>query len=435
MQSSEIAPARCKPRKKISETHISRAGRRKTSAVALAFIIFSEPTLLTANHGLLPAAIVLVFGGLLLTGIPMARVSWWALAPTLFLGIVGVSVAWSILPDESSVGALATLCVLLTSILVAAKVEIHELVQGVIAGVLVVFFLSILMVLIRPDLGLVAETYKYGSLRGIYEHRNQMGYTLTIGVVALLSSSQAWTPRKRVSSLAVLLVLVMGVAWSASSTAIAMCAFGFVLVLALRSIPRSAKRLRPLVVTYYALVAGFGLWLVINQFGEATSLLGRDETLTGRTTIWPYVLEAWTHSPWLGFGWDATWTDASYVGNWISNQINYRVYHAHDSYLDVLIQLGIVGLTTLILCIAVALSRGGAWLNMMFRGLLDVDAVFPSAIICVLAIYSIVETRISHPLGLFLLFYIVIIANPSDHSSRRPFLDEPATAMHPPIAG
>jgi O-antigen ligase len=67
-----------------------------------------------------------------------------------------------------------------------------------------------------------------------------------------------------------------------------------------------------------------------------TGSLGRDSTLTGRTEVWAEVLPAWEQQPLLGYGLGSFWTDAR-------RQL-YGIPTAHNGYLDILLELGEVGL-------------------------------------------------------------------------------------------
>jgi hypothetical protein len=67
-----------------------------------------------------------------------------------------------------------------------------------------------------------------------------------------------------------------------------------------------------------------------------SSALGRDNTLTGRTEVWADILPARTQQPLLGYGFGSFWTDAR-------RQL-YDIPTAHNGYLDILLELGEVGL-------------------------------------------------------------------------------------------
>lgn len=73
--------------------------------------------------------------------------------------------------------------------------------------------------------------------------------------------------------------------------------------------------------------------------------LGRGADLTGRTDlIWTKVLERAGHHPIFGNGFSSPWipTDPAFDG-WIVDH-GITVFHAHNMWLDVLLQLGVLGL-------------------------------------------------------------------------------------------
>lgn len=67
---------------------------------------------------------------------------------------------------------------------------------------------------------------------------------------------------------------------------------------------------------------------------DASSVLGRDETLTGRSDIWAYLVPYAMKKPILGHGFGGFWTDA--IREATSS-------HAHNGYLDMILNLGFAG--------------------------------------------------------------------------------------------
>ncbi len=70
--------------------------------------------------------------------------------------------------------------------------------------------------------------------------------------------------------------------------------------------------------------------------GGITSALGRDSTLTGRTDVWAELMPPRAERPLLGYGFGSFWTDA--------RRVQYDIPTAHNGYLDILLELGEVGL-------------------------------------------------------------------------------------------
>jgi exopolysaccharide production protein ExoQ len=77
---------------------------------------------------------------------------------------------------------------------------------------------------------------------------------------------------------------------------------------------------------------------------------GRDLTFSGRTTIWRYLLEAISMQPVLGYGYDAFWQSGQgfHVFMAVRSTMRFMGSYAHNGYLDVALQLGLLGLVLLL---------------------------------------------------------------------------------------
>jgi exopolysaccharide production protein ExoQ len=86
-------------------------------------------------------------------------------------------------------------------------------------------------------------------------------------------------------------------------------------------------------------LAAYGIsvpFLAGANVAQFTSMLGRDNTLTGRTEVWADILPARNEEPLLGYGFGSFWTD--------ERRKMYDIPTAHNGYLDILLELGEVGL-------------------------------------------------------------------------------------------
>src|SRR3546814_13074421 len=83
----------------------------------------------------------------------------------------------------------------------------------------------------------------------------------------------------------------------------------------------------------------------MNPVDLALEALGKERTLTGRSVLWEFALRMIEVRPWLGNGFDAFWNvgDGS-TGSYLQYVIRADVKHFHNSYLDIPVQLGAVGL-------------------------------------------------------------------------------------------
>lgn len=108
----------------------------------------------------------------------------------------------------------------------------------------------------------------------------------------------------------------------------------------------------------WSAVAGIAALIWFPQ--ELFALLGRDASLTGRVplwlAIWPEVLRA----PVLGYGYAGFWNAASPTVQMIWLYAGWQAPDAHSSYLDILLQLGAVGLALYAWSFAALFARARA---------------------------------------------------------------------------
>jgi exopolysaccharide production protein ExoQ len=158
--------------------------------------------------------------------------------------------------------------------------------------------------------------------------------------------------------LAIQILLISMTAWllskAHSSTALActMLASGLLLALQRPAIRAQGKRL-----AIYGVVGAL-LLIVLNEtfnLGEVVvTALGRDMTFTGRTEIWKAVL-AEKSDPFFGAGCDSFWLgDRSEK---LSAKYYFHLNEAHNGYLEVYLNTGLIGLTLLVGTMAHAFNR------------------------------------------------------------------------------
>lgn len=119
--------------------------------------------------------------------------------------------------------------------------------------------------------------------------------------------------------------------------------------------------------------------------------LGKDPTLTGRTVFWQQLLETIANHP-IGYGYNGFWqpwrgTEDPAV--FIKVEGGYRPPHAHNGFLDVGLQLGIIGLLIFLLSFAKTLVAA-VWRMQAYRGS---EAIFPLLMLVFLIMSNTTESQ------------------------------------------
>jgi len=101
-------------------------------------------------------------------------------------------------------------------------------------------------------------------------------------------------------------------------------------------------------------------WLAGGDLDQVLNAVGKDTTLTGRTALWSAAEASIAAHPTLGVGYQAYWQ----IGSWGAEQLwqisyvaNKTGYHFHDTYLEVAVDLGLVGLAIFLATLAAMLVR------------------------------------------------------------------------------
>jgi O-antigen ligase len=140
--------------------------------------------------------------------------------------------------------------------------------------------------------------------------------------------------------------------------------------------------------------------------------LGRDPTLTGRTDVWTNLEHAIGERPWLGYGYGGFWNQ---LGGTYGTFWNQRSFWApgsgHNSYIDVRIDLGIVGL---ILFIVIAID-GILRAIYYARHTRTAEGLWPLLYISFFLISSVSESHILYNNTLWALFLTVCFSLSRSH--------------------
>jgi hypothetical protein len=98
------------------------------------------------------------------------------------------------------------------------------------------------------------------------------------------------------------------------------------------------------ILSFCALALGGLAAVVLAAHPEfALEALGKDPTLTGRTDLWPYVIDRIADKPLFGWGFNGFWLPSNPAAIEISSSVGWYVVEAHNGLLEFLIELGVIG--------------------------------------------------------------------------------------------
>lgn len=119
------------------------------------------------------------------------------------------------------------------------------------------------------------------------------------------------------------------------------------------------------------------------------ALTGRDITLSGRTRIWSVSLRAISENVVHGYGVGGVWVDAgSEPTRSMVARIGFFVQHAHSTYIEILLLMGVVGLL-IWLWIVLSVAVGGWRIRRRFPAMAQWTLAFAAAVL-VMAVSEVI---------------------------------------------
>jgi len=317
--------------------------------------------------------------------------------PTLLVGGFALWAALSLIWSQYRLSTLLALVILFVTTL--AAVLLHRWIGWsgittalatalhVILGLSLLFELGVALLIGRPILPVFpidvepgmkipqafywsrALLFEGGRIQGILGNANLLGFVALLALIltACLLVGRRITLLAGISGMALATLML---ALTRSSTVIVAGA-ACVIALALMVLWRRGSRGRRA-----AFWAGAGALVVlagvaVTARGPLLALAGKSEDLTGRLDIWAAVIGLIGERPILGWGWISYWVPwvEPFSGLAVRNGVEYL--QAHNAYLDVLLQLGPVGLVLfvgIIVATAVGIGRDGVPAGPALRG-------------------------------------------------------------------
>jgi exopolysaccharide production protein ExoQ len=328
-----------------------------------------------------------------------------------------VSSLWSVSPSTTFKNAIELVGTTIVGVYVVARFRMSEFLT-----ILMLFFaasavMSAALIFGSPGRGRMF--YGSGPWDGIYQDKNSLGAAMATAIIVyLIYLLRPGVPRKPLVFLALLFcgALLIG---SNSITATLVC-LGVIVagVLAYACVsPRYGVAARALSIAVGVLgFIGFGLFGF--DIGRVYALVGRSSTLTGRADFWPYLLEAIAARPILGYGYGAFFRSSAsddYLSYYVVEAGGWKPYHAHNSFLQTLLDTGYAGLGLLIWLLVSGLVRAFKFL-MRERTILS---LWPLLTILTLTLGSYSETYLGNFNTIEWILFVAALLYPLKESTAR----------------
>ena len=348
--------------------------------------------------------------------VQVSKFVWAFLTALIISTITSTYFLWSLL------GVAITIITLTTAWLIGRKYDIQQIVYNLWVTIFSIVLISFIVELVVATIGtpllpvyikpaehlpnsyywVLGDLFTGGPLQGIVGNRNLFGF---LGLLLLILTffvknvSFGWKLVAAFSAVATILLTR-----SATVTvALIGCVVVYGTVWVIRTWQTKYERTKYVVLTFFT---GAGVTAITLLYHPIMGLLHRSPDMTSRFTIWGNVWELVVQKPLTGWGWLGHWVPTIPPFNTLAVFKGTAFLHAHNAYLDVLFQTGILGFTVFLGLIIVTGYR--VWKIAVDNS--TPYSVLPLILLVALLVQAVTESRLLLEGNLLLLFLLSIIA-------------------------
>ena len=254
------------------------------------------------------------------------------------------SAIWSVMPSISIYHGLQLLMTVLVGVLLAVHVKLFRVIQLFFVALTIGAVICLIFVFVSPGTAIAPG----GEWTGLFRHKNVLGMTMATQVITgACLFLQGWRPgfTAAAATLGVGMLLM-----SRSGSALVSLTIAMTLLLAVFVYRRGHMVfVFSMGVLLSALAAGL-LYTDAARIDIVESVLdsmGKDSSLTGRTLLWEFGMDAFQERPWLGFGYHAWWATGETAAETLRMVTKFQLFMFHNNFLEVAVAFGVLGLIAL----------------------------------------------------------------------------------------
>lgn len=322
----------------------------------------------------------------------------------LLLGIALASTFWSDVPGTTLRGSVFLGQITMFGVYFAARYSLREQLKLLAVTFSVVVLLSIAIALALPDYGVMTFQeggFHQGAWRGIYIHKNGLGRMMVLSALVFLLSVNSSRKYRSIAwagfglSIALLVLSTSKTALAILFTSIALLPF----YKALRW--RSSLAICLAIATIF--IGGSVAVLLVSNAEAILGVFGRDLTLTGRTDLWAAVLDKIGERPWLGYGYGGFWRSWEGESAQVLSIVRWAAPHSHNGFLDLCLDLGLLGLLTFAFSFLAVCWRS----IICLRSIRTSEGLLPIGYLTFLLLANLTESSLLRQNSLWILFIAI----------------------------
>lgn len=253
--------------------------------------------------------------------------------PLIILAVALLSVFWSILPALSGRHLVQFVAFTVVIMIASSQLTLRSLVIAIGGASLFLVIYSLGYIAAAPNWGII-ETHAGPRWRGAFANQNSLGRWASM--LFILSAGFLVHSRRRMLPLGCAAIALISIVQTGSAQALGI-SLGIAALLAVVELTRRSQRREPLVGLITSIVGLLGAGTLLVSRVDLASLL--TDALSGRDGLWIATIPKLLDRPLLGYGIGAFWSSGP--ANEVRREATFPASHAHNTYIDAALQLGI----------------------------------------------------------------------------------------------
>jgi exopolysaccharide production protein ExoQ len=289
------------------------------------------------------------------------------------------------------------------------------LIETIAIALVISAVMSALLIAFFPDIGRQAEMN--GLWEGATVHKNILGIAMVQGLITMaciMDRSHGLLHKLEIAAMVLFAVLLAGSGSVSSMVVAALLFFTFFLL----RWSRATGSAKPAIITLLVAAAGaFGALISGFDIDQIFGALGKDPTLSGRTELWQFALDAINLKPILGYGYDVFFNPATPTGEAAIRGLDWdvNIYYAHNGFLEATLGLGLIGLVVVVAILVIGLQRTAV---MFWQGR-DLASLWPLLTVIYTLFSNITEAGIARVNDINWIIFIVAYLFATDAMQQR----------------
>ncbi|AFZ35407.1 O-antigen polymerase [Stanieria cyanosphaera PCC 7437] len=321
----------------------------------------------------------------------------------LLLTLAVLSSLWSNVPGDTFSNSIVAWQTALVGVYLASCYTTKQQLKLLGIALIIVIIFNFIYTLLFPGLGIDSEVH-IGAWQGAFDQKNFLAQIAVLSSLVFLFLCIIFRKYRYLTWTGLFLSFVM-LLLSTSKTGLVV----FLSIVGLLQFYRTLRWRNPRSILILTLIGLFIASVVVLLIGNAELIvtsLGKDITLSGRTELWNGVIDQIRQKPWLGYGRGGFWNSESnmseIVGSYVA--INFLVPDAHNGFLDLTADLGIVGLILFLCSFIFAFQRAFVYARLNFAP----EALWHLTYLSCFFLYNLTESSVMKHNSIIWTVYMVV---------------------------